>query len=232
MAAWRRKVGAMRRRKKAGGGADPTGFRKFLYGDCDMAEWPGEDVAGDDEPWVSFVRAREAYQRGATEEAEARWRAIADRPGEESRTTLQAWHFLRSIGVGPPDAEAKRVLGAIAEVAVGSGHDVLAVYADGSVRYLNAVRGGVVIDAPIEAVTAPAQDLLGIGQALAEVLEPWEGRSPDLARGHTRILMLTPSGPHFGQGPSQALQADEAAGAFLSAAMAVLTAVAGLATPS
>lgn len=223
----------MRWRKKAGGRSDPTGLRKFLYGDGDMADWPGPGAATDDtEPWVSFVRAREAHQRGATDEAEALWRAIAAQPGAESRVVLQAWHFLRSIGVAPPDDEAKHVLGAIAEVAMGDGHDVLAVYADDSVRYLNFGGRAVVIDEPIDSVTAPARALLDVGQALTGLLEPWEGRLPDLPRGHSRILMLTPGGPHFGQGPDEALQGDDVAGPFLAAATATLVAVISLTEPS
>jgi len=162
-------------------------------------------------------------------EAEGLWRAVAARSDVESRHVLQAWQFLRSIGVEPPAAVAKHVLGAIAEV-TGSGHDVPAVYADGSVRYLNVGGGAVVIDEPIDSVTAPARDLLGIAQALADVLEPWDGDLPELPRDHTRILMLTPSGPHFGQGPDRVLQSDEAAATFLAAATATLVAVVGLAT--
>ncbi len=36
-------------------------------------------------------------------------------------------------------------------------------------------------------------------------------------------MMLTPSGPHFGQGPLAALSADRAAGAFISAAASLMT---------
>jgi hypothetical protein len=216
-------------------GEDPTGLRRFLYGDCDMAEWPaatGDTSAEPEpegEPWASFVRARAALAGGATAEAEALWRAVADRTDVESRHVLQAWHFLRSIGVAPTDgAVAKRVLGVIAEVAVGDGHDVLAAYVDGSVRYLNAAGGGTSIDdGAVEAVVAPARAWLQVGQELAELIEPWDGPLPELPAGHTRIVMLTPSGPHFGQGPDEALQADGAASAFLGAATGVLIAVVG-----
>jgi hypothetical protein len=43
--------------------------------------------------------------------------------------------------------------------------------------------------------------------------------------------VLTPSGPHFGQGADGVLRADPMAGAFLNAATALLVAVTDLAAP-
>ena len=48
-------------------------------------------------------------------------------------------------------------------------------------------------------------------------------------KGHARVLMLTPSGPRFGQRPYDALGRDAAAGAFLAAAPNVLQIVVRLA---
>jgi len=43
-------------------------------------------------------------------------------------------------------------------------------------------------------------------------------------------MMLTPSGPHFGQGPADALGADPMVGRFVAAAAALLKTVVKLAT--
>ena len=55
-------------------------------------------------------------------------------------------------------------------------------------------------------------------QTIADVIGPWEGRLPPLPAEQTRLTMLTPLGPHFGQGPDDALRQDSTAAAFLDAA--------------
>ena len=204
--------------------SDPSGLRRFIFGDCDLTEWPPDD-AHTGEPWSSFVAARSALQRDDRAEAERLWRAITEMPGLESRHVLQAWHFLRSMGVPPPEALSKRVLGAIAEVAVPHGHDLLAAYADGSVRYLNISGAASIVDAPIASVADAAHALLAVAEQIVTAIGPWEGPLPPLPPGHARLTMLTPSGPHFGQGPDAALRADPSAGAFLDAATNLLVAV-------
>ena len=217
----------MLRRKKPDAGEsapDPTGLRRYVFGDCPLDEWPPDGDAATDEPWRSFDKARSAFRQGDDAEARRLWLAIAD-SADESRNVLQAWHFLCSAGVAPPDATAKHVLGVVVEVAVPEGHDLLAAYEDGSARYLNYSGAAVVVDARVPAVDAPARELLAIGQALVEAIGPWEGPLPDLPRGHSRLTMLTPLGPHFGQGPDAALRQDKAAGALLDAATRTLLAV-------
>src|SRR5262249_9817605 len=123
----------------------------MLFGQCELDEWPKDDAGDEAEPWQSFVQARAAFRAGDLEDAERLWRQIAATPDLESRHVLQAWYFLRMLDVVPPHAIAKHVLGAVAEVAVERGHDVLAAYEDGSVRYLNASGAAVVVDARMPA---------------------------------------------------------------------------------
>lgn len=144
---------------------------------------------------------------------------------------LQAWHFLRTAGVVPEADVAKRVLGAVAEVAVRRGHDLLAVYADGSVRYLSFSGASVVIEQPIPSVADPAAELLAIGRSIADAIGPWEGPLPPLPAGHSRLTMLTPSGPHFGQGQDAALRRTPAAAPFFAAAQRTLKAVLDVSQP-
>jgi hypothetical protein len=197
----------------------------LIFGDRAIEDWPPSTSDGASDPWRSFVEARSALQRGATGEAEQRWREIAARGDVESRHVLQAWHFLRSIGVAPTGATAKEVLGAVAEVAVPQGHDLLAAYADGSVRYLHFSGAVAVIEERIAAVDGPAQEMLAIGRSIVAAIGPWGGPMPPLPTGHSRLTMLTPSGPHFGQGPDAALRADVPAGAFFDAATRALVAI-------
>ena len=185
---------------------DPTGLRRYVFCDCDVDDWPPPGTDDKGEPWSSFVRARTSLRAGKKGEAEDLWRMIASNPDLESRQTLQAWHFLRSVGAAPPEEIAKQVLGAVAEVAVTEGHDLLAGYADGSARYLNHSGAAVVIDDRIPAVENAIGKVFKVGEAIAKMIGPWEGPLPLLPPGHTRLTMLTPSGPHFGQGPDEALQ--------------------------
>jgi hypothetical protein len=206
-------------------------LRPLLHGDAPMSLWiasGGEPVV---EPWASFEQARTLADAGNVTGAREIWTRIAQTKDIESRHVLQAWHYLRASGARPPEAIAAEVLGAGAEVPVGSEHDVLAAYADGSVRYLNYSGKVAVIDppGPPELGRATAEWLAIAGQ-LSNAIGPWDGALPDVPTGHARVLMLTPSGPRFGQGPYEALSRDAAAGAFLTGAAGVLEIVVRLAT--
>jgi hypothetical protein len=144
--------------------SDPTGLRSLLFGDAGLDSWPPADAA-DGEPWTSFVEARAAIGRGDRDVAIERWRAMAALPEVESRHVAQAWHFLRAAGVAPAGDEATRVLGAVAEVAIGDGHDVLAAYTDGTVRYLDAGSGVSVVDAEVSPVAAAVGPWLAVSSA-------------------------------------------------------------------
>ena len=149
--------------------------------------------------------------------------------GGESRHTLQAWHFLRSVNVHPGDSIAGEVLGVVVEVTVDGAHDVLAAYRDGSIRYLNHAGGATILDEVPPAVAAKAAALLAAGQVLADQIGPWtEPQLPDLPVGSMRLTMLTRGGPHFGQGPDDALGGDPLAAPVLAAATDLLVAVVDL----
>lgn len=199
-------------------------LRPGLWADQPMAAWPPDDEVGG-EPWTSFVRARRAAAAGDVASALAAWRQVVAMEGIEARHVLQAWHLLRAHGEAPPEAGAGRVLGVVAEVAVGPGHDVLAAYADGSVRYLNHAGGASVFDGGPPEVVAAVGPLLAAGQVVADAIGPWnEPGLPDLPAGHTRFTMLTPGGFRFGQGPDEVLRDEVMAEPLYAAATALLVA--------
>jgi len=124
------------------------------------------------------------------------------------------------------------VLGVIAEMPMESGHDVLAAYRDGSVRYLNFSGKVAVVEPP---TTKDVSDAVAawfvVAEAIVAGIGPWEDPTlPELPAGNLRVMMLTPSGPHFGQGPADALGADPTVGQFVAAAAALLQTVVKLAT--
>jgi hypothetical protein len=99
------------------------------------------------------------------------------------------------------------------------------------VRYLNH-SGKVAIIEPQAAPTGlgtATDEWLAIASQLAAVIETWDEQAlPPLPPGHTRILMLTPGGPRFGQGPDSELRLDAAAAAYLTAATKVVKIVVNL----
>jgi hypothetical protein len=215
-----------RRAKDSPGPEDPTGLRAFIFGDRPIDEWPPPGTDTSTDSWRSFDQARSAFQAGDQEQAKGVWLSIANAEGIESRHALQAWQFLRDVDVEPAPEQAKRVLGAVAEVAVAGGHDLLAAYADGSVRYLNVGGAAVAVDVPTPELHTSAAEWLRAAQDLAMAIGPWEGdQLPPLPAGHSRLTVLTPSGPHFGQARHDALQADPKAAQFLRRATTVLLAV-------
>ena len=207
-------------------------LRPLLYGNVPIERWRSDGNDESDEPWASFARARTFHAAGELGAAIQEWRRIASMPNLESRQTLQAWHFLRAAGVAVPDGEAKIVLGVVAEMPVQSGHDVLAGYQDGSVRYLNYSGKVVAIeDRTIVAIEEPLRAWLALAEEMVRAIGPWEEPSlPVLPAGHGRIIMLTPRGPHFGQAPADVLAGDPFAARFLGAAATLLQAVVDTAT--
>jgi hypothetical protein len=128
-----------------------------LFGDLPVEQWPRGDDA-DEFPWSAFVEARRNPDR-----AVELWLQIARADGVEPRHVAQAWHFLRAAGVQPEPDEAGRVLGLVVEVGMKNGADVLAVYADRSVRYYNHAGGGIVLEpAPPEHIELVGRVARGI----------------------------------------------------------------------
>ena len=212
-------------------GAEATpgdALRPLLCGDMAVDEFPaGDDAEG--EPWVSFVAARAALRAGKVDDAVATWRRIAEMPDAESRVTLQAWTFLRANGVASPTNLATTVLGVVVEVPVDGGRDVLAAYKDGSARYLNHSGRVLVAEAGVEAVAASVAEVVAVAQTLAGVVGVWDQPAlPDLPAGDSRLLLLTPGGFRFGQGPDPQLRQDPAAGPLFAAATQLLVALVAL----
>jgi hypothetical protein len=204
-------------------------LRTLMFGDAASDEWrPRDDQPASSEPWLSFAEASTCAQSGDAEGAARAWRRVTSMEGIEARHVLQAWHFLRGVGIEPSADHSSEVLGVVAEVATENGHDLLAAYRDGSVRYLN-VSGKVLVVEP--GASDPQTDdavrhWIGVGQGLARVVGVWDQPElPPLSKGDSRMMMLTPGGHRFGQGPAQALRQDPAAATFFDAATRVLVKV-------
>lgn len=144
-------------------------------------------------------------------------------PGLEPRHYLQAWHALRALGHAPPAELAKQLLGVVLEVSLPNGLDVLAVYHDHTARYLNAGGSGTIWEHPNASLDPLIDRLLSAGGEIVRRIGVWTGDRPGPPpTGHARITLLTPSGPHFGEGPLTALQGDALAGPVLATGVAIV----------
>ena len=202
-------------------------LRPLLFGDAPLRDWPPHSRQEPSGPWADFALARERELTGRHEVAVAIWQRLAATSELESRHVLQAWHFLRAAGVQPDETVASTVLGAVAEVSVDDQHDLLVAYRDGGVRYLNWSGSAAVLEPGNNAdVDLRVAEWLAIADRLALIIGVWEEPElPGLPAGHSRILLLTPAGKRFGQGPHDLLLQDPSAAAYLGAATHVLLGV-------
>lgn len=198
--------------------ARPVTVRDSLFGDLPLSEWPA-DASLKAEPWVSFIKARNHLETKDNASAITELQKITEMPGLESRHYLQAWHFLRQLGVNPPAEKAKTVYGVVVEVGMPNGADTIAAYLDGTARYLHNTGGGVIWERPDSSLDDQIQALLAAGQKVAGYIGPWEQERPGVPEsGNVRLNMLTPSGLHFGYGGFKTLSEEPMGNAILSPA--------------
>lgn len=192
-------------------------LRRTLFGDMPIEEWPASPT--NEEPWVAFLRAKEAIEQGSTGQGIDILKEIIRRKGLESRHYLQAWHFLRQLGIQPPQNIEKDVLGVVVEVGIEYGVDLLAAYSDLSARYYNYSGGGVVWEHPDVSLDASVRSLLTAGREIVEHIGPWDGgRPPQPEKDQVRINILTPLGLWFGQAPLALMSNDPLGGKALGLA--------------
>ena len=200
------------------------GIRETLFGDMPLAQLvAASSKALSVEPWVSFERGNELIDSGDTQNAIEIFRRIVQTPDFESRHYLQAWYFLRGLGVNAPKEREKDLLGIVVEVGMPKGLDMVAAYPDYHARYYNFSGAGIIWDRPNSTVDAAIDDLLRIGRTVVQSIGLWkESRPPAPASGNARINLLTPSGLHFGEGPLDVLSKDRLGGAVIASAFRLM----------
>jgi hypothetical protein len=121
---------------------------------------------------------------------------IGEDPAEESRVRLLAWHWLRSAG---QPVASRELLGVVVEVPLEQGLDVLAAYADGSVRYINHTGRLAVFEGAPEEVAQHGKLLVhaAIGLAAKSAVKK---RLPPPTLGSVRLSLLAADGLHVREG--------------------------------
>lgn len=192
--------------------------RDLLFGDLPLDQWPGENAAAD-EPWRSFIEARTYLKNGNKQEAIRTLRGIQASVGLESRHYLQAWQFLRELGVQPDADHAKRLYGVIVEVGLKEGVDIVVAYADFTARYFNYTGAAIIWERADGSLDQYIGALLDEGRNVVEKIGPCDkARPPAPGNDQVRINLLTPSGLHFGQGQFEALARDPMGGPVIGCA--------------
>jgi hypothetical protein len=199
-------------------------IRDTLFGDMPISAWNGANSRN--EPWISFQRVENDLESGKTQRAIEELEKITKTPGLESRHYVQAWHFLKQLGVKPPDTKAKEVYGVVVEVSMEQGLDIVAAYADHSARYYNYSGAAVIWENPDGSLMKEIENLLNAGKNIIHQIGPWEEKRPGAPpKGQARVSVLTPSGLHFGQAPLEALANDEMGGPIIKAATDLMQAL-------
>jgi len=206
-----------------------VGLRETFFGDLPLSTWAGDKST---EPWTTFATAASCLNRGDRAGAVQALQSILGRTGLESRHYLEAWNALRQVGVSPHPDEAKHVYGVVVDVPMQSGFDTLVAYEELKARYINFSGGAIIWDAPDSRMDEHIRTLLTAGQALAQLIGPWEGERPPLITGQARISLLTPSGLHFGQAAFETLAQDPIGAPVIAAATRLMQALIELAKPA
>jgi len=182
---------------------------------CDSIElFRRQGPQSDVEPWPGLLSEAPPIDHleklAADETQESRLRAVASR---------------RLHAAGRPVAE-RRVFGVVVEVPLSHSLDVLAAYADGSVRYINQSGKLSIFDGGPLRVVALGKNLVAAARPLAERIGHADhARMPPPRDDKMRLSMLASDGLCVAEGRFGALQKDALSGPIVGAALALLQTV-------
>ncbi len=198
--------------------------KEVLFGDLPLEDWPRLDSPSKDFPWSNFIAARDDLKAGRKNEAIGFWQQILATPDLEPLQYVQAWNFLRQNGVNPSPDDAKKVYGVIVEI--GSSGVLIAAYPDCQARLYADSGNAVVWLHPDDSLDSIIHPLFEVASQVVARLGPWDKpRLPMPSGDIVRISFLTPSGLHFGQGPTDAFSKDPLAGPVLQISSALMRAL-------
>jgi hypothetical protein len=150
--------------------------------------------------------------------------ALAEDEREESRVRVLAYNWLRKNKHKVPK---KGLLGVVLEVPLAAGLDVLAVYQDRRIRYINQTGKLVVLEGVLPGMEGPVANLLAASQEAVNRIGPWDKpRLPPPAKGNIRMTFLVSNGIYFGEGDVSSMQHDPTAGPVIRSATELVKLVA------
>lgn len=130
-------------------------------------------------------------------------RAIADDRDEESRVRMLAYNWLHENAQPVPP---KETLGVVIEVPLEQGLDVLAAYADGTVRYINHMGSISVYESYPAEIAAQAKEVVETAHGMVKQ-QPvgTRRRQAPPSLGDVRLTALVSDGLYVGQGAFEAI---------------------------
>ena len=137
-----------------------------------------------------FALALENTRKGKTDEAAKNLKYVLSMPNIETRVQLWAWKTLRQFGEKPAEIDASEVRGVVIEVPVETGYDTLAVYPDGTLRYINYTGKIAVWDAPDDRFNAQIKNILESAKTFVSKTPVLEKHKP-VTPGFVQISILT-----------------------------------------
>jgi hypothetical protein len=151
---------------------------------------------------LSDAPAREALER------------IGNDLDAESRVRALAFNRLRAMNVSVP---RQRLLGTIIEFPQDGGLDVLAIFSDGRLRYINQSESPVIFETTPPALAGKADEVLRASQLIVNQIGPWDKpRRPPPKGDLVRITFLVSDGLYFGEAAYSAMMEDPLAAAVMT----------------
>lgn len=141
----------------------------------------------------------------------------------ESRVRVLAFNRMRAMNLPVPD---KRLLGAIIEVPQDGGLDVLAVFEDKRLRYINQSENVAVFEETPPQIAQKANEMLRHARLVVNEINPAdEPRRPPPRGDAARLTFLVSDGLYFGEGDYDVLMQDGLAAPVLGTASQLLVMV-------
>ncbi len=132
--------------------ADVVRFTELLFANQSLDELLAsanrDELSLQEDLWKRLAEAAECMRRNERTRAIELLVAVVSNQASPTRVLLWSWAALRCLGVQPNCEEADAIKGAVIQVPIGKGTDVLAVYADGTARYINHSGKIIVWDLP------------------------------------------------------------------------------------
>ncbi|HVV65283.1 MAG TPA: hypothetical protein VHC42_07425 [Rhizomicrobium sp.] len=144
-------------------------------------------------------------------------RRIADDSKTDSCTRMLAYDWLRARKLPVPK---KTLLGVVVELGSRDSLDVVAVYPDGAIRFIDEKENLHSFGSGDAAISAKGRELLARSAGLLAHLDPWkEQRVIAPPMGIVRITFLASSGLYFGDGEIRQMARDKFGGAAIRSAV-------------
>jgi len=177
-------------------------------------------------PWSNFVAANKALKAGDNASAISQLREITNMPGLDTRTYLQAWHTLVTLGEQPVESLRGYTQGVVIENHMKHGLDIVAAYADHTARYWNYSGTGVVWEARDPEIDKLIDNLLGVGFEISKRIGIGLRDTPLIPKPeHIHIFIMAYDGSTIGTGGYENLAKDPMGNAAITAGINLMQAL-------